>query len=52
MADRSYPEKIASLLKSGVQNQWEQGRPYREALGGLLSGDVQPLQGLLKILLD
>jgi hypothetical protein len=47
MADRSYPEKIASLLKSGVQNQWEQGRPYREALGGLLSGDVQPLQGLL-----
>jgi hypothetical protein len=46
MAD-SYPHRLASILQNGVLDQWKQGRPYREALGGLLSGDAQPLQGLL-----
>jgi hypothetical protein len=34
---------------AGLLDLWEQGRPYREALGGLLYGDVEPAKGLLGV---
>lgn len=30
-----------------LDEAWERGRPYREALGGLLMGDTRPAMGLL-----
>jgi hypothetical protein len=42
-----YKNKLLSLLADTASQQWQQGEPYRVAVGGLLSGDVNPLMGLL-----
>jgi hypothetical protein len=34
-------------LLDAFKNQWQQGAPYRDAAIGLLSGDSQPIRGLL-----
>ena len=37
---------MAGLLDI-LKSQWQQGEPYRNALGGLIQGDTQPVRSLL-----
>lgn len=44
--DTSYLQSMAKALVSGVQNQWLQGQPYRDALVNALRGNLQPANQL------
>lgn len=49
-AEKNRPSAINRLLssvKNAAKEQWQQGEPYRAAVGGLLMGDVAPARDVL-----
>jgi hypothetical protein len=40
-------KRLPANIQAGLLSQYAQGAPYREAVGGLLQGDIQPAKKLL-----